>query len=382
MIAHVVPRIRSSSGTRRADIAPTTAPQCQQRRADAIDSAATANHGTDRRSGGFGLPEVAETATSRVAICNSHRPPTSPRGRARHTAASDLPATIADQPRGRRRVRAPASAAAGGRRWRPRPRPTRTAHAPRTIATSAEAHEDQQRDDGERIGGQCRLPRRATVDVRSRLEAGSVELRGEEHVRARRLSAASHTSLAVPAPGCSKSSAGCSVAMSMIANLAPTPGNRLAMAVGRTLQPAAAGLDRDDAVARGLEQSTGPPPRSSGASWPGPGGVTRIATPSIEPVTCTDESGCTSTAASAAREVGRPADRPPRRCPPDELWSDVAQHDVDRPGRLGRRSFTDVVLDASRYVGRLRQAEPDQLSPGVARCQRSCERRRRTPRRE
>ena len=43
-----------------------------------------------------------------------------------------------------------------------------------------------------------------------------------------------------------------------------------------------------------------------------------------------------------------------------------AQRDVDRPCRFRRRSFPDVVLDASRHVGRLGQAEPDQMSSGVA----------------
>ena len=87
-------RTYRASDLLRARDAPTVAPAIaltaridQQREARAT---ATANQGTSRRSGGFGRPDVADTATSRVAICSSHRPPIKPRGRAMHTAAIDF----------------------------------------------------------------------------------------------------------------------------------------------------------------------------------------------------------------------------------------------------------------------------------------------------
>ena len=140
---------------------------------------ATGNHGTDRRSGGFGRPDVAETATSRVAICNNHRPPTSPRGRARNTAASDLPATIPT--RRRPSTRSSASIRSSGRSS------LASAAAPEHDCARTEhdrdqcrGHEDQQRDDGKR--DRWPVPSAASSDGRRSIDSkpGSSSFVGEE----------------------------------------------------------------------------------------------------------------------------------------------------------------------------------------------------------
>ena len=43
----------------------------------------------------------------------------------------------------------------------------------------------------------------------------------------------------------------------------------------------------------------------------------------------------------------------------------VCEDDIDRPGFFGGGPLTDVMFDPRRDIGRLRQAETDQLSPSV-----------------
>src|SRR3954447_20114796 len=167
---HVVPRIRSSSGTRRAESEPAIAltPRINN---NATERPATASHGTSRRSGGFGRPDVADTATKRVAICSSQRPAIKPSGSAMHTAAIAFPATIATSRRPS--TRSSASVRSSGRSSAAAAAaPNHSAHAPSTIATMAEAARINSvaTASGSVASAVCRVERRST---RSLLNVGS-----------------------------------------------------------------------------------------------------------------------------------------------------------------------------------------------------------------
>ena len=171
-----------------------------------------------------GWPEVAETATRRVAIRSSHRPATSPSGIASTITASDLPATIATNRRPL--MRSSASIRSSGRSSvASAAAPSSTAHAPSTMATSADAVRINSvtTESGSvakrglpcRHGGRLRSRRTRTCRVirQALLVRGAVG--GEPQL------------VRGPAPGCSRSSAGCSVSMSAMANRPPTPGKRV-----------------------------------------------------------------------------------------------------------------------------------------------------------
>ena len=155
--------------------------------------------------------------------------------------------------------------------------------------------------------------------------------------------------------------------MSMIANLAPAPGKRLAIAVGRTCNlPLLVSIAMMPLIAR------------SSSRWVDHR-VQRLilarAGRSHEDCDAEQRAGDPHRRIRLSLHhcVGRPksvdlqVDR--RGAAVGSCCLDVAEHDVDRPGSLGCSALADVVFDPRRDVGRLREAEPDQLSPCVARCQ-------------
>ena len=155
----------------------------------------------------------------------------SPRGIARNTAASDLPATIADQPSATdpfEREHAQQWAVVTGIR--------RSTEQHRTCAEhdrdERPSREDQQRHDGERIGGQSRLPGRAAVDL-DRIEPVSAELRGEQSFMCAE-SVGQPQLVRCSGAGLQQIERRLQGGDVDTANLEPTPGNRLTTALGCT----------------------------------------------------------------------------------------------------------------------------------------------------